>query len=166
MPLPLPLSIVCFLPTSLKHIWRKMSLIQSASKHSFHLFSEDLLKLFGASMEERSAAMTATAISFGRRWEARLQAGENNCNQVFATIGKCSKQVDEVALEICPRWGLRSVRWGREQRTERARHPSNIARVTCAHNVLPHSTDALFQLQAEIGTQLLIWLQCSVCAVS
>ena len=57
-------------------------------------------------MEERSAAMTATAISFGRRREARLQAEENNCNRVFAMIVQMlrTKQVDEVALEM-----LRSV---------------------------------------------------------
>ena len=51
---------------------------------SFHLLSVDLLGPFGASMEERSAAMTATAISGFLADHQLVFKFENNCDQVFA----------------------------------------------------------------------------------
>ena len=102
-------------------------------------------------MEERSAAMTATAISFDRRREARLQAEENNCNRVFAIL--LNRQM--------LRSNLMKLLWRSDQRDLSSESESRelrdlVIRATLHGSlVLPHSTDALFQqkiqLKAEIG---------------
>ena len=100
------------------------NVISILSYSLFDLLSEGLLEPFGASMEERSAAMTATAMS------AFLRSSSSKQKKTTATEYLQMVLAKQVALNICP---VRSVQLGGEERTEKTRLPNNIARLTCAH---------------------------------